>query len=134
MEIEIGQEKSRVEKFLDWIPKIDKFLWFLDLNLGVLITAVVMLVLFILYGTLAAYEDGLGDGIVDRKTHKLGPLPIIIVGIVVLVNVIFLTLVIVGIQKEKRKLLASGLIWFPIYTIFHIVIVVLTIFLYHWYT
>ena len=132
MEIEIGQEKSRFEKFLDLIPKIDKFLWFLDLNLGVLITAVVLIVLFILYGTAGFYEDGLGDR--KSNSHVLGPVPVIIEIIVVVVNVSILTILIVGIQKERRKLLVPGLIWFPIYTIFHIVIVIFTIFMYHWIT
>ena len=131
MEIEIGQEKSRMEKFLDLIPKIDKFLWFLDLNLGVMITAVVLIVLFIIFGTVSAYEDGVGG---HGHSHTLGPVPTIINIIVLIVNVIILTVAFVGIQKELRNLLVPALILFVIYPVFHLVIVIYNFVMYHWMT
>merc|ERR1712126_236909 len=111
--------------------KINKFLWFVELNLGVMITAAVLIVLFIVFGTASAYEGEVGG---HGHSHALGPVPIIINIIVLIVNVIILTLAFIGIQKEMRNLLVPALIWFVIYPIFHLAIVVYNFAMYHWMT
>ena len=58
--IEAGEKKTLMEKLIDLVPKIDKFLWILDLKLGVIIAAIVLFVLFILFGAASGYDNGHG--------------------------------------------------------------------------
>ena len=78
MEIEVGEKKTFMEKLLNVVPKIDKFLWILDLKIGVLITAIVLFVLFILFGTTSAYDSGHGGHAHKGHGHShiwLAPAP-----------------------------------------------------------
>ena len=94
----LERENSDVEKILDFFPRIDKFLWYIELKLGVTITAIVLIVLLIVSVATGAYED----------SHP----GISICSILILViNVIVLTLVIVGIQKKMLNLLKPALLW-----------------------
>ena len=58
--IEAGEKKTLMEKLIDLVPKIDKFLWILDLKLGVMIAAILLFVLFILFGAASGYDNGHG--------------------------------------------------------------------------
>ena len=137
MEIEVGEKKTFMEKLLNVVPKIDKFLWILDLKIGVLITAIVLFVLFILFGTTSAYDSGHGGHAHKGHGHShiLGSVvPAVISILLLIVNVVVLTLVIVGIQKELRNLLVPALIWCIIYPVINFVIVVYSLVLFHWMT
>ena len=94
MNLERGN--SDVEKILDFFPRIDKFLWYIELKLGVTITAIVLIVLLIVSVATGAYED----------SH-----PGISICSILILNVIVLTLVIVGIQKKMLNLLKPALLW-----------------------
>ena len=89
-----------------------------------MITAIVLFVLFILFGTTSAYDSG----------HQSVWIPAVISILLLIVNVVILTLVIVGIQKELRNLLVPALIWCIIYPIINFVIVVYSLVMFHWMT
>ena len=109
MNIEV-REKSPIEKILDFIPRIEKFLICVDLELGVMITAILLIVLLIVSVTTGAIEGG----------HPVIEISSIII---LVINVIVLTLVIVGIQRKMRNLLKPALLWMP----FRLIIIVVFI-------
>ena len=96
------------QKFLDLIPRIDKFMCCLDLKLGVIITSVVLFVLIIMYIIISAIEADTIEYLLLSAFLLIG-------------NVLMLILVIVGVVKENRYLLKSALDWFLISPIFWLV-------------
>ena len=122
MDTEVKQKKTMKQKFLDLIPRIDKFMCCLDLKLGVILTSVVLFVLIIIYIITSAIEEK------DAKEYLIFSL-FLPIG-----NVFMLILAIVGVVKEKRNLLTPAMDWFIISPIFWLVFSIIHALMSYWIT
>ena len=111
MDAEVKQKNTLKQKFLDLIPRIDKFMCCLDLKLGVILTSVILFVLIITYITTSVIEQK------DKKTKEY----LIFSLFLPIGNIAMLILAIVGVVKKKTNLLKSAFDWFIIAPIFWLV-------------